>query len=99
VNAAGVDTPAWLYRAVRRGGRLVTLEEPPDQEPAAEQGIQARFFIVERRRSELDGLAARMAQDGAEVAIAQTFLLAQGQAAYANRERSLPGKTVLLVSR
>jgi NADPH:quinone reductase-like Zn-dependent oxidoreductase len=98
INAAGADTPAWLYRAVRRGGRLVTLQEPPDQELAAEQGIEARFFIVELRRSELEGLAALLAQGGTEVAIAQTFPLAQGQLAYASRDHSPPGKTVLLVS-
>lgn len=98
VNAAGADTPAWLYRAVRRGGRLVTLQEPPDQELAAEQGIEARFFIVKLRRRELEGLAALLAQGATEVAIAQTFPLSQGQLAYASRDHSPPGKTVLLVS-
>jgi NADPH:quinone reductase-like Zn-dependent oxidoreductase len=97
VNAAGADTPAWLYRAVRRGGRLITLQEPPDQELAAEQGIDARFFIVRLRRSELEGLAGLLAQGGTEVAIAQTFPLSQGQVAYASRDHSPPGKTVLLV--
>lgn len=97
VNAVGAETPDWLYRAVRPGGRLITLQEPPDQELAAEQGIEARFFIVSVRRSELEELAALLAQGGIEVTIGQTFPLSEGQVAYASRDRSAPGKTVLLV--
>jgi NADPH:quinone reductase-like Zn-dependent oxidoreductase len=97
INAAGADTPEWIYRAVAPGGRLITLQAPPDQELAAKQGIEARFFIVHPRRSKLEELAALLAEGSAEVSVGKTFPLSEGRAAYAGEGRDTPGKPVLLV--
>jgi NADPH:quinone reductase-like Zn-dependent oxidoreductase len=100
VDAVGADVPEWLYASVRRGGRLVVLQEPPDEALAEQFGVDATFFVVSTRRSKLEELASLLEQDRVTVAIAQTFSLADGRAAYesGSRPRSRPGKTVLLVS-
>jgi hypothetical protein len=86
---------------VRRGGQLIALQQPPDRDLARRYGVEASFFIVSARRDRLEELAARLAQQAIDVAIAQTFPLAAGRAAYESggQPRPGPGKTVLLVSR
>jgi NADPH:quinone reductase-like Zn-dependent oxidoreductase len=85
------------YALVREGGRLVTLQTPPDQEKATHLGIKADFFIVTADAEQLTRLARRVDQQGLRVTIAATFPLEQGAAAYASRSTRGPGKTVLTV--
>jgi NADPH:quinone reductase-like Zn-dependent oxidoreductase len=81
------------------GGRLVVLQEPPNQELADKHGITAIFFVVSTRRDKLEELAALIAAGEVEVAVAQTFPLSAGKAAYesGSSPRPGPGKTVLIV--
>jgi NADPH:quinone reductase-like Zn-dependent oxidoreductase len=99
IDAVGRETPEGLFAALRRGGRLITLQEPPSQELADKYGVSALFFIVTAER---DGLAriARMIDTGKlKVSVAATFPLTEGRAAYESGavRRSRPGKTVLVV--
>jgi NADPH:quinone reductase-like Zn-dependent oxidoreductase len=100
IDAVGDELPEWIYAAVRPGGRLVVLQQPPDQALARRHGVEAIFFVVSTRRDRLEELAARLAQGRIDVAIAQTFPLAAGRAAYksSSQPRPRPGKTVLLVN-
>jgi NADPH:quinone reductase-like Zn-dependent oxidoreductase len=99
IDAAGAGTPGWLYRAVRRGGRVVTLQEAPDAALAEELGLEARFFVVTTSTAQLERLARTLSEGDVEVAISRTFPLAEGRAAYESRGRGgAPGKTVLLVA-
>lgn len=100
VDAVGAGVPEWLFAAVRRGGRLVVLQEPPDQELARRYGVDARFFIVTPRRDRLESLAELLAGGRVTVGIARTFPLAEGRTAYESGAlpRRRPGKTVLEVS-
>jgi NADPH:quinone reductase-like Zn-dependent oxidoreductase len=100
IDAVGGDTPEWLYASVRADGRLITLQEPPNQELATAHGLVATFFVVSTRRDRLEELAALMANGNVEVAIAQTTPLSAGRAAYesGDRPKAGPGKTVLLVA-
>jgi NADPH:quinone reductase-like Zn-dependent oxidoreductase len=99
VDAVGAGTPAWLYRSVRPGGRVITLQESPDADLAQQFGVDASFFLVEARADALTDLAAQLAEGDIEVAVAQVFPLAEGRAAYASRGQSeKPGKTVLEVA-
>lgn len=98
VNAAGAETPAWLYAAVRRGGQLITLQAPPDEELVAQQGIESSFFVVSLRRDRMQELGELLGGRGIDVAIAQELPLSEGRGAYERRRRgSRAGKTVLLV--
>ena len=100
IDAVGGDVPEWMYAAVRPGGQLVVLQEPPSQELADKYGVSAVFFVVRTRRERLEELAALIAAGRVEVAIAQTFPLSAGRAAYESGSlpKPGPGKTVILVS-
>jgi NADPH:quinone reductase-like Zn-dependent oxidoreductase len=99
VDAVGGSVPEWMYAALRRGGRLLVLQEPPSEELAAEYGVEATFFVVQTRRDRLEELAGLLADGSVEVAIAQTFALADGRAAYESGAlpKPGPGKTVIVV--
>ncbi|MCW0216520.1 MAG: NADP-dependent oxidoreductase [Pseudonocardia sp.] len=99
IDAVGAGTPDWLYRAVRPGGRVITLQEAPDADLAQKFGVDADFFLVEARPDALTRLGAELAAGDIEVAVAQVYPLAEGRAAYAGTGRSeKPGKTVLDVA-
>lgn len=87
------------YRVVRPGGRLVTLQTPPDQGEAERYGITATFFIVTTDADQLRTLAELADSGKLRVTVAGTFPLADGQAAYASgtAPRRQPGKTVLTI--
>ena len=99
IDAVGGGVPEWTYAAVRPGGRLLVLQEPPDEQLARKYGIDARFFVVSTRRERLEELATLLASGDLEVAVAQTFPLADGRAAYESgpKPKPAPGKTVLVV--
>lgn len=100
VDAVGDELPEWVYASVRPGGRLVVLQQPPDQELASRYGVEGIFFVVSTQRDKLVELAASLEQGRIKPAIAQTFPLAAGKAAYesGNRPKPRPGKTVILVT-
>ncbi len=87
------------YAVLRRGGRLVTLQAPPDRAKAEQFGVNAMFFIVAADSGELSRIATLADSGSLQVTIAQTFPLADGAAAFASRSRGnrAPGKTVLVV--
>lgn len=99
IDAVGADTPEWLFALVRPGGRVITLQEPADPALAERYGVMAEFFIVKAQREKLDQLASILAAGLVEVAVAATFPLSEGRAAYESRRRPgrAEGKTVLVI--
>jgi NADPH:quinone reductase-like Zn-dependent oxidoreductase len=99
IDAVGAGVPEWMYASLRPGGQLVVLQEPPSQELADRYGIKTVFFVVSTRREKLEELAALLAAGQVEVAVAQTFSLSAGRAAYESGSlpKQAPGKTVILV--
>jgi NADPH:quinone reductase-like Zn-dependent oxidoreductase len=99
IDTVSGDTLDRSYSLVRRGGRLITLQTPPDQDKAARRGITAVFFIVISDTAALDSLAALVDSSALRVTVAATFPLAHGAAAYASGAQvgRQPGKTVLAV--
>lgn len=99
IDTVGGQTLDRSYAVLCEGGRLVTLQTPPDLMKADQFGIVAIFFIVATNSDELARLA-RFVDDGQlRVTVAATFPLADGRAAYASRSalNRRPGKTVLTV--
>ena len=93
----GALEDAWSRLGV--GGRLVTLQAPPDQERAEAAGVTASFFVVSPTRRQLVDLAA-LAESGAlTVPVSATFPLEKGRDAFESGRRPgrAPGKTVLVV--
>jgi NADPH:quinone reductase-like Zn-dependent oxidoreductase len=100
IDAAGGDVPEWMYAAVRRDGQLIALQEPPSKVLADKYGVRATFFVVSTRRERLEELGGLLAAGDIQVAVAQTFPLSAGKAAYESGSlpKPAPGKTVILVS-
>ena len=99
IDAAGTNTPEFLFAAVRRGGLLITLQVPPLQEMADKYGIRAMFFIVTAKQEALSRMADMIDAGNLHIGVAATFPLAEGRAAYESgaTRRRRPGKTVLVV--
>ena len=98
IDTVGGQALADSFALLRRGGRLITLGAPPDQELAARQGVRAVFFVVKPDRGELARLAELVDEGRLRPVISQTFPLADGRQAYASRAQDRPpGKTVLVV--
>ena len=99
VDAVGDDLPEWVYASVRRGGRLIVLQVPPNQELAEKYGVITGFFVVGPNRPRLEQLAELLSEGRVEVAVARTFPLSDGRAAYESgaRPKPRPGKTVITV--
>jgi NADPH:quinone reductase-like Zn-dependent oxidoreductase len=86
------------YGMTRRGGRLVTLSAPPDQDKAAALGLQATFFIVVPDAAQLTRLAELVDDGRLRPILSQTFPLRDGRSAFESATvPHPPGKTVLLV--
>jgi NADPH:quinone reductase-like Zn-dependent oxidoreductase len=99
VDTVGGETLERSFGVLRRGGRLVTLSAPPPAGRADEFGVTATFFIVSPDRAQLEHLATLVDDGQLHVAIAATYPLERGRAAFesgAVRPHE-PGKTVLVV--
>jgi NADPH:quinone reductase-like Zn-dependent oxidoreductase len=98
IDTVGGEVLADSFALLRRGGRLITLGAPPDQELAARHGVHAVFFVVKPDRRELARLAELVDERRLRPVLSQTFPLADGRQAYASRAQDRPpGKTVLVV--
>jgi NADPH:quinone reductase-like Zn-dependent oxidoreductase len=98
-DTIGGDVLDRSYDVIVSGGRLITLQAPPDASRADSAQVSATFFIVSPDVEELTQLA-HLADDGRlQVTIAATFPLDQGRAAFESGTGShrASGKTVLVV--
>src|SRR6185369_8541072 len=82
IDAVGQEIAEALFAALRPGGRLITLQEPPSQETADKYGVTALFFVVTANRERLSQVADMIDTGKLKVSVAATFPLADGRAAY-----------------
>jgi NADPH:quinone reductase-like Zn-dependent oxidoreductase len=99
VDTVGGPTSRDLFRALRRGGRLVALSAPSPAGEADEYDVTATFFVVTPDRDQLAELAGLVDRGELHVEIAATFPLTEGREAFESGQRSgrRPGKTVIVV--
>jgi NADPH:quinone reductase-like Zn-dependent oxidoreductase len=99
IDTIGGQTLERSFNILRTGGRLVTLSAPPPPGKAEAFGVDAMFFIVTPDRAQLTQLAELVDAAGMHIAIAGTFPLQDGRAAFESGQRPhrAPGKTVLIV--
>jgi NADPH:quinone reductase-like Zn-dependent oxidoreductase len=99
VDTVGGQTLERSFAVLREGGRLVTLSAPPPAGMAEANDVQATFFIVTPDAEQLARLAKYVDDDRLHVAIAETFALADGRAAFESRGKPhrRSGKTVLTI--
>ena len=100
IDTVGGDTLRRSFAVMRPGGRLVTLQAPPDPVLAREHDVRATFFVVSADRATL-GAVAHLADSGQlNPQIARAFPLAQGRVAYGRPRVTSghpPGKTILTI--
>ena len=98
-DAVGGPVPDSFMSPVRPGGSLVTLTGPTPTDRVKELGINACFFIVSPNGAELTEIANLVDSGSLRVAVAATYSLEDGQAAYASGTggHRAPGKTVIRV--
>lgn len=99
IDTIGGDVLRRSYDVLNVGGRLVTLQAPPEPSLAALARVTSTFFIVSPDVSELDRISELADEGKLQVVIAATYPLDQGRAAFESGQgdRKAPGKTVLLV--
>jgi NADPH:quinone reductase-like Zn-dependent oxidoreductase len=99
IDTVGGDTLERSFEIICPGGQLVTLSAPPPPGKADAFEINATFFIVEPDRAALTTLARYVDDARLLVAIAGTYPLSDGRAAFESGRQSgrRPGKTVLTV--
>jgi NADPH:quinone reductase-like Zn-dependent oxidoreductase len=98
IDTVGGQTLTDSFALLRRGGRLITLGAPPDQELAARHGVHAVFFVVQPDRGQLAKLAELVDEGQLRPVVSQAFPLADGRQAYQSRAQARPpGKTVLII--
>ncbi len=99
IDTVGGDTLDRSFEIVCPGGRLVTLSAPPPPGKADAFEINATFFVVEPDQAPSDQLAQYVDEATLHVAIAGTYPLADGRAAFESGRQPgrRPGKTVLTV--
>ncbi|TPG35310.1 NADP-dependent oxidoreductase [Mycolicibacterium hodleri] len=99
VDTVGGETLERSFAVLRPGGRLVTLSAPPPAGLAEANDVQSTFFIVIPDRDQLIRLARYVDDGRLHIAIAATFALTDGRAAFESRAwpHRRPGKTVLTV--
>lgn len=99
VDTVGGDTLERSFEIICPGGKLVTLSAPPPPGKADAFEIDATFFIVEPDQAALKTLAQYVDDARIHVAIAGTYPLTDGRAAFESGRQSgrRPGKTVLAI--
>ncbi len=96
VDTVGGDVMRRSAAALRPGGILICIAEPPDPQLASSHGIRAAFFIVEPDRGELVRLGEFAESGTLHPVIAETYPLDQAADAYAAVEHAhRRGKVIL----
>jgi NADPH:quinone reductase-like Zn-dependent oxidoreductase len=93
-DVIGGDVLARSVALVRAGGTLVTIAEPPQNQPADGRAL---YMLVEPDRARLADLAARVRDGRLKPVVGAVLPLAEAPAAFAPDKR-VHGKTILKVT-
>jgi NADPH:quinone reductase-like Zn-dependent oxidoreductase len=101
IDTVGGDTLRRSFAVTQPGGRIVTLQAPPDPILAHKPDVRATFFVVNADRPTLEAVAHLADSGRLDPQIARAFPLEQGRVAYGRPRVTAghpPGKTVLIVT-
>jgi NADPH:quinone reductase-like Zn-dependent oxidoreductase len=97
-DTVGGDTYARSFKVLKRGGRLVSMLEQPNQALMKEYGVSAVSQFTQVNTERLTKLAELIDRGAVRVHVDKTFPLDQAAAALAHVETKSPrGKVVLVV--
>ena len=98
-DTIGGETLANSWKTLKKGGRLVSITENPDEATAAKYGVSAFFCFVQPNRSQLEKLAEIADSGQLKVSIDSEFGLNQVAEAHARSETGrAQGKIIINVS-
>ena len=98
LDAIGGDTQEQSWQVLKRGGRLVSILQPPDQEKAREHGVTAVVFLMERNAQQLEEIGKLLEEGKLKAITTQVFPLAEAARAHEQSEtKHTRGKIVLEV--
>ena len=98
-DTIGGETLANSWKTLRKGGRLVSISENPDEATAAEHGVSAFFCFVQPNREQLDQLSELANAGKLKVNIDSEFGLDEVAKAHERSESGrAQGKIIINVS-
>lgn len=98
LDLVGGDFQQRAFAAVKRGGRLISAVQPPDEALAAERGVTAAFFMMKPDSRQLRDLARRIDAGDLKVEISKILPLERvAEAEELNRQQKVDGKIVVQV--
>ncbi len=98
LDLVGGDLQRRAFACLKRGGRLVSAVQPPDETLAAERGVKASFFRMQPDAGQLKELATKLEAGELKTEVAKVLPLSQAaEAEELNRRQQVDGKIVLQV--
>ena len=99
LDTVGGDTYARSFKILKKGGRLVSMLEQPNQRLMNEHGVEASFLMTQVSAERLAKLAKLVDQGALKVRVGETFPLSEASAALLHQEKNPPrGKIVLAIA-
>lgn len=98
LDTQGGETQEKSFSVLKKGGILVSIAAPPDEEKAVEKGIKTGYFFLEPDGERLRKLAELMESGELKVTIGKTLPFTQEglrKAHRASEEHGVPGKIVV----
>ncbi len=98
-DTIGGETQANSFKTLKKGGRLLSITQTPDEAVAAEHGIEAGFCFVQPNREQLEKLAEYADAGQLKVSIDSEYSLDQIAQAHERSESGrAQGKIIINVS-
>jgi NADPH:quinone reductase-like Zn-dependent oxidoreductase len=98
LDMVGGDFQRRAFETIKRGGRLVSVVEAPDQSLAARRGISAEFAYMKPDSAQLRELAAKIDERKLRVPVARVLPLERAaEAEELSKRHEVHGKIVLRV--
>ena len=99
LDPIGGETQERSYEVLKRGGRLVSIIQPPSQEKAREHGVEATIFLVQPSAEQLGEIGKLLAEGKVRPVTSHRFPLSKASKAHEQSEtRHTRGKIVLEVA-
>jgi NADPH:quinone reductase-like Zn-dependent oxidoreductase len=98
LDTVGASVHDEAFAALKRGGALISIVQPPDEAKATEHGVRAAFFVVNVRSNDLSVIARQLESGIIAPSVGLVLPITDAQRAHellAKPDRSIRGKMVL----
>jgi NADPH:quinone reductase-like Zn-dependent oxidoreductase len=100
LDLVGGDLQKRAFGCLKKGGRLVSTVQPPDEALAKKRGVEASFMMMQPQAAQLREMAAMIEAGDLKVQVARVLPLEKAaEAEELSRQHKVDGKIVLQVYR